>query len=274
MSEGCNHDCSSCSSNCSEREKDFDFSAKLNEFSRVGKVVAVSSGKGGVGKSFVTAMLAVEAAKKGLKTGILDADITGPSIPKAFGLEGGTYQDVHGIEPLTSSSGIKVMSLNMLVEDPSDPVVWRGPVIAGAVKQFWTDVNWGELDIMFVDMPPGTGDVPLTVFQSLPVSGVVIVSTPQDLVEMIVSKSVKMAAMMKKNILGLVENMSYLKCPCCEKRISVFGESKAEKLAEKSGIKNVLRLPMDPSFASLVDSGAAEHIEIPDIGKFVDEILG
>jgi Mrp family chromosome partitioning ATPase len=273
MSEGCNHDCSSCSSNCKDREKDFDFSAKLNEFSQVGKVVAVSSGKGGVGKSFVTTMLAVEAAKKGLKVGILDADITGPSIPKAFGLEGGTYQDVHGIEPLVSSTGIKVMSLNMLVEDPSDPVVWRGPVIAGAVKQFWTDVNWGEIDVMFVDMPPGTGDVPLTVFQSLPVCGTVIVSTPQELVEMIVSKSVKMAGMMNKTVLGLVENMSYLKCPCCEKRISVFGESKAEKLSKKFGIENILRLPIDPSFASLVDDGAAEHIEIEGIADFVEKIL-
>jgi Mrp family chromosome partitioning ATPase len=271
MSE-CTHDCSSCSSNCGSRDKK-SFIKPLHAQARVRKVIAVASGKGGVGKSFVTTMLAVAAAKRGLKVGILDADITGPSIPKAFGLAGGTYQSPDGIEPTVSTSGIKVMSLNMLVEDPSDPVVWRGPVIAGTVKQFWTDVHWGELDVMFVDMPPGTGDVPLTVFQSLPVDGVVVVTSPQDLVEMIVSKSVKMAQMMKKPVVGLVENMSYLKCPDCGKEIAVFGESKAEALAKKFAIPEAVRLPIDPSFAAAIDVGAAETVEIPDFDAFADRIL-
>ena len=273
MSEECTHDCSTCGKNCGERKEKFDFTAKLNAASKVGKVIAVASGKGGVGKSFVTTMLAVAAMKRGLKVGILDADITGPSIPKAFGLGNGAYQGPEGIEPSVTTSGIRVMSLNMLVEDPSDPVVWRGPVIAGTVKQFWTDVHWGELDVMFVDMPPGTGDVPLTVFQSLPVDGVVIVTSPQDLVEMIVSKSVKMAQMMKKPVVGLVENMSYLKCPDCGKEIAVFGESKAEALAKKFAIPATVRLPIDPSFASAIDVGAAETIEIPDFESFSGRIL-
>ena len=273
MSEECTHDCSTCGKNCGERKEKFDFAAKLNAASKVGKVIAVASGKGGVGKSFVTTMLAVAAAKKGLKVGILDADITGPSIPKAFGLGSGCYQGEDGIEPRITTSGIRVISLNTLVEDPSDPVVWRGPVIAGTVKQFWTDVHWGELDVMFVDMPPGTGDVPLTVFQSLPVDGVVIVTSPQDLVEMIVSKSVKMAQMMKKPVVGLVENMSYLKCPDCGKEIAVFGESKAESLAKKFAIPETVRLPIDSSFASAIDVGAAETIEIPEFDAFAARVL-
>jgi len=273
MSEGCTHDCSTCAKSCSERKEKVDFAAKLNAASRVGKVIAVASGKGGVGKSFVTTMLAVAAMKKGLRVGILDADITGPSIPKAFGLEGGTVQSEDGIEPKPSTAGIRVMSLNMLVEDPSDPVVWRGPVIAGAVKQFWTDVHWGELDVMFVDMPPGTGDVPLTVFQSLPVDGVVVVTSPQELVEMIVSKSVKMAQMMKKPVLGLVENMSYLKCPDCGRTIDVFGESKVASLAERFGIPQTVRLPIDPTFARAIDAGAAETVEIPDLDAFAGHFL-
>lgn len=271
MSEECTHDCSTCGKHCGERKTDF--SAKLNAASKVGKVIAVASGKGGVGKSFVTTMLAVSAMKKGLRVGILDADITGPSIPKAFGLVGGTYKSDDGIEPSVSNAGIKVISLNMLVEDPSDPVVWRGPVIAGVVKQFWTDVHWGELDVMFVDMPPGTGDVPLTVFQSLPVDGAVVVTSPQDLVEMIVSKSVKMANLMKKPVLGLVENMSYLKCPDCGKVINVFGESKAEALAKRFSIPETVRMPIDPSFAAAIDVGAAETIEIPEFEAFADRIL-
>lgn len=273
MAEECTHDCSTCGKNCSERKDEFDFSVKLNASSKVGKVIAVTSGKGGVGKSFVTTMLAVEAAKLGYKVGILDADVTGPSIPKAFGLVGGTYQSDKGIEAVVTTSGIKVMSLNMLVEDPSDPVVWRGPVIAGLVKQFWSDVHWGELDIIFVDMPPGTGDVPLTVFQSLPVDGVVVVSTPQDLVEMIVSKSVKMAGMMKKKVLGLVENMSYLKCPDCGKEISVFGESKAEALAKKFDIPEFFRMPINPEFAKTIDVGAAETLEIDGFGEFAKTVI-
>ena len=273
MAEECTHDCSTCGKNCGERKEKFDFAAKLNAASKVGRVIAVASGKGGVGKSFVTTMLAVAAAKRGLRVGILDADITGPSIPKAFGLGSGCYQGEDGIEPMVTTSGIRVISLNTLVEDPSDPVVWRGPVIAGTVKQFWTDVHWGELDVMFVDMPPGTGDVPLTVFQSLPVEGVVIVTSPQDLVELIVSKSVKMAGMMKKPVVGLVENMSYLKCPDCGKEIAVFGESKAEALAKRFSIPATVRLPIDPSFASAIDAGAAETVEIPAFDDFAVRIL-
>ena len=268
----CTHDCSTCGRNCGERKEPNAFAAPLNAASSVKRVIAVASGKGGVGKSFVSAMLAVSAAKLGLKVGILDADITGPSIPKAFGLSGGAFRSDDGIEPSVSTSGIRVMSLNMLVEDPSDPVVWRGPVIAGVVKQFWTDVHWGELDAMVVDMPPGTGDVPLTVFQSIPVDGVVVVSSPQDLVDMIVSKSVKMAGMMHKPILGLVENMSYLKCPDCGKEIGVFGESRAESLAEKFSIPLSVRLPIDPSFAASIDAGAAEGIEIPEFEEFARKV--
>ncbi len=274
MSENCTHDCSTCGKNCGERKAEFDFAAKLNAHSKVGRVIAVASGKGGVGKSFVTTMLAVAAMKRGLKVGVLDADITGPSIPKAFGIAHGAYQTEDGIEPAVTTAGIRVMSLNMLVEDPSDPVVWRGPVIAGTVKQFWTDVHWGELDLVFVDMPPGTGDVPLTVFQSLPVDGVVVVSSPQELVELIVSKSVKMAGMMKKRVLGLVENMSYLKCPDCGKEIALFGESKAEALAARFDIPASVRLPIDPQFAAAIDAGAAESLELPALDDFAAKILG
>ena len=270
--EGCTHDCSSCGKSCSDRKEGFDFSVKLNAASSVKRVIAVASGKGGVGKSFVTAMLAVAASRIGLNTGILDADITGPSIPSSFGLSGGTVQSKDGIEPMVSNGGIRVMSLNMLVDDPSDPVVWRGPGIAGAVKQFWTDVHWGDLDIMFVDMPPGTGDVPLTVFQSLPVDGVVIVSSPQKLVEMIVGKSVKMAQMMEKKVLGLVENMSYFICPGCSARHSIFGESQADSLAARFSIPNVLRLPIDPGFSKAIDAGAAESLTLPDIEAFVKKL--
>ena len=270
--ESCIHDCSSCGKNCADRKEKFDFSAKLNAASNVKKVIAVASGKGGVGKSFVTTMLAASAARKGLKVGILDADITGPSIPKAFGLSGGTIQSEHGIEPVVSNGGIRIMSLNMLVEDPTDPVVWRGPVIAGAVKQFWTDVHWGDLDVMFVDMPPGTGDVPLTVFQSLPVDGVVIVSSPQKLVEMIVGKSVKMAKMMDKKVLGLVENMSYFTCPSCSEKHEIFGESQAENLAKRFDIDNVVRLPINPDFARTIDAGAAENLVIPEFESFISKI--
>lgn len=272
MAEACTHDCSTCGKNCGERKQEFDFAAKLNAASKVKQVIAVASGKGGVGKSFVTTMLAVAAMKRGLKVGILDADVTGPSIPQAFGLAGATYKTDDGIEPSVTNYGIKAISLNMLVENPTDPVIWRGPVIAGLVKQFWTDVHWGELDVMFVDMPPGTGDVPLTVFQSLPVDGVVIVSSPQELVEMIVSKSVKMAEMMKKPILGLVENLSYLSCPDCGKRIDVFGASKADELAKRFAIPAVVRLPIDPKFATAIDTGAAENLELPEFEAFAEQV--
>ena len=269
MAEECTQDCSTCGKSC----KDRDLRVALNKSSKVGRVIAVASGKGGVGKSFVTTMLAVAAMKRGLRVGILDADVTGPSIPKSFGLTGACYRSDDGIEPTMTNCGIKVISLNMLVEDPSDPVVWRGPVIAGLVKQFWSDVHWGELDVMFVDMPPGTGDVPLTVFQSLPVDGVVVVSTPQDLVEMIVSKSVKMAGMMKKKVLGLVENMSYLKCPDCGREIALFGESKAEALAKKFDIPEFFRMPIDPEFAKTIDVGAAETLEIDGFSDFAKKIF-
>ena len=268
MAENCSHDCSSCGRTCGERKDPPDFAAPLNAASRIGRVIAVASGKGGVGKSFVSTMLAVSAVKRGLRTGVLDADVTGPSIPRAFGLSGGTFRSDDGIEPVLSNCGVRVMSLNMLVEDPSDPVVWRGPVIAGVVKQFWTDVHWGELDVLFVDMPPGTGDVPLTVFQSLPVDGVVVVSSPQGLVETIVSKSVKMAGMMHKPVVGLVENMSFLKCPDCGRTVDVFGESRAEALAKRFSIPRFVRLPIDPSFAAAIDAGAAETIDLPDFENF------
>ena len=271
--ENCTHECASCGKNCAERKEKFDFSAKLNAASQVKKVIAVASGKGGVGKSFVTTMLAIAASRKGLSVGILDADITGPSIPKAFGLTGGTIQSEQGIEPVITNGGIRIMSLNMLIDDPSAPVVWRGPVIAGAVKQFWTDVHWGDLDILFVDMPPGTGDVPLTVFQSLPVDGVVIVSSPQKLVEMIVGKSVKMAQMMEKKVLGLVENMSYFTCPNCNAKHAVFGESQAEALAKRFDIPNVLRLPIDPAYAQAIDAGAAETLSLPEIETFIKSLI-
>jgi len=263
MSEGCSHNCSSCSSNCKDRDPKA-FLAPMNAASKIKKVIAGASGKGGVGKSFVTTMLAVDAMKRGLKVGILDADVTGPSIPRSFGIAGGAYQGEDGIEPGISTSGIKVISLNMLIENPDEPVIWRGPVIAGVVKQFWSDVHWGEIDVMFVDMPPGTGDVPLTVFQSLPIDGVVVVTTPQDLVGMIVAKSVKMAKMMNKPVIGLVENMSYLECPDCGKRLSVFGASSVEELAKKFDIPQTAKLPINPSFAASIDAGAAETIELPD----------
>ena len=266
----CTHDCSSCSKECAERKGKPDFSVPLNAASKVGKVIAVASGKGGVGKSFVTSMLAVLAAKKGLKVAVLDADITGPSIPKAFNLNCGAYQDERGILPPCSNLGIKVMSLNLLVKDPSEPVVWRGPVIAGAVKQFWTDVCWEDVDVMFVDMPPGTGDVPLTVFQSLPVDGVVIVASPQELVGLIVEKSVKMAEMMDKKVLGIVENMSYFKCPDCGTRHSIFGQSRIEEIAARHKIGTVCRLPIDPAFATAVDKGAVETLDCPDLQPLAD----
>lgn len=256
MSE-CTHDCSSCSSaDCKERTIQKE---KQNEFSNVKKVIGVVSGKGGVGKSLTTAMLAVTANKMGYKTAILDADITGPSIPKMFGLTEKAYSnDGLHLEPITTKAGIKVMSMNLLLPDDTSPVVWRGPVIAGAVKQFWTDVCWGEVDYMFVDMPPGTGDVPLTVFQSLPIDGIIVVSTPQQLVSMIVEKAFNMAGMMNVPILGLVENMSYLKCPNCDEKISIFGKSNIDDFARQNGIINVVKVPMDSNFATLCDTGYIE----------------
>ena len=274
MSEDCTHDCENCGKSCSEREGGKpDFRAKLNPWSRVGKVVAVASGKGGVGKSLVTCLLAAAAAKRGLKAAVLDADITGPSIPRAFGISGGTVNGPNGIVPCVSKGGVRIMSLNILVENPSDPVVWRGPVIAGAVKQFWTDVFWDDVDIMFVDMPPGTGDVPLTVFQSLPVDGVVVVASPQELVGMIVEKSVRMAEMLEKKVLGLVENMSFFTCPDCGKRLEIFGPSRVDELAARHHIPVACRLPLNPAFAAAVDRGAVESLECPDLAPLVDALL-
>ncbi len=274
MAEDCTHDCENCGKSCSEREGGKpDFRAKLNPWSRVGKVVAVASGKGGVGKSLVTCLLAAAAAKRGLKAAVLDADITGPSIPRAFGISGGTVNGPNGIVPCVSKGGVRIMSLNILVENPGDPVVWRGPVIAGAVKQFWTDVFWDDVDIMFVDMPPGTGDVPLTVFQSLPVDGVVVVASPQELVGMIVEKSVRMAEMLEKKVLGLVENMSYFTCPDCGKRLEIFGPSRVDELAARHHIPVACRLPIDPAFAAAVDRGAVESLECPDLAPLVDALL-
>ncbi|MDO5312997.1 MAG: Mrp/NBP35 family ATP-binding protein [bacterium] len=274
MAEDCTHDCENCGKSCSEREGGKpDFRAKLNPWSRVGKVVAVASGKGGVGKSLVTCLLAAAAAKRGLKAAVLDADITGPSIPRAFGISGGTVNGPNGIMPCVSKGGVRIMSLNILVENPGDPVVWRGPVIAGAVKQFWTDVFWDDVDIMFVDMPPGTGDVPLTVFQSLPVDGVVVVASPQELVGMIVEKSVRMAEMLEKKVLGLVENMSFFTCPDCGKRLEIFGPSRVDELAARHHIPVACRLPINPAFAAAVDRGAVESLECPDLAPLVDALL-
>ena len=267
MSE-CTHDCSSCSQNCSER-KAFE-KEKQNELSNIKKVIGIVSGKGGVGKSLVTGMLSVLSKRKGLKTAILDADITGPSIPKIFGIKDkATAMDDKYLLPKISKTGIEIMSINLLLENENDPVVWRGPVIAGAVKQFWTDVVWNDVDFMFVDMPPGTGDVPLTVFQSLPIDGIIVVASPQELVSMIVGKAVKMAAMMNIPVLGLVENMSYFECPDCGKKISIFGESKIEQTASEYGIKNVARIPINPEFAKLSDAGLIEEFK----GDFLDGIL-
>ena len=252
----CNHDCSSCGSACGERTEPQSLLKPLNAHSRVGKVIAVVSGKGGVGKSLVTSLLAVTMDRRGHKTAILDADITGPSIPAAFNLHEPCYQNEYGIEPAFTDTGIEVMSINLMLEDETAPVLWRGPIIGGVVTQFWTDVDWGDVDYMFVDMPPGTGDVALTVFQSLPVDGVVVVASPQELVGMIVEKAVNMADMMKKPVIGLVENMSYFACPDCGKRHEIFGPSRAQATADAHGIPNVARIPIDPELAALCDRGA------------------
>ncbi len=235
----------------------------MNAFSNIRYVIGVVSGKGGVGKSFVTSSLAAAMAKAGYRVGILDADITGPSIPKMFGVHGDVVGDERGMVPLEAAGGIKIMSINLLMEDEEEPVIWRGPVIAGAVKQFWNETVWGELDYLFVDMPPGTGDVPLTVFQSLPVNGVIIVTSPQELVQMIVKKAYHMAEMMHIPVLGVVENFSYLKCPDCGKEIKLFGESHVEEAAAESGLKVLGKLPLDPEYAQKADRGEFYQMENP-----------
>ena len=266
MSE-CTHDCSTCSSNCKDRTNDF--KEGQNEFSNVKKVIGVVSGKGGVGKSLVTAMLATIMQRRGFQTAVLDADITGPSIPKMFGIDGKAESiDGKHILPLKSKTGIEVMSINLLLENTEDPVVWRGPVIAGAVKQFWTDVCWNDVDYMFVDMPPGTGDVPLTVFQSLPVDKIIVVTSPQELVSMIVGKAVKMANLMNVKVGGIVENMSYFVCPNCKEKHYIYGKSNVEEIAKKYNIENVAKLPIDPEFAKVSDRGLIELFE----GDYLEQL--
>lgn len=272
MSENCTHDCNTCGVDCSSRQAPQDFRAPLNELSSVKKVIAVVSGKGGVGKSLVTAMLAVQMNRRGKKTAILDADVTGPSIPKVFGVKERAMGNELGLFPATTKTGIDVMSVNLLLEDVEAPVVWRGPVIAGTVKQFWSDVIWKDIDYMFVDMPPGTGDVPLTVFQSIPLDGIVIVTSPQELASLIVSKAANMAKMMNIPIIGIVENMSYYKCPDCGKEIKVFGESHVEEVAQKFGIPVLAKLPINPEIAVNCDKGLAELVECPEIEGAVNAV--
>ncbi len=264
----CSGNCASCGSDCGERKAE-SLLAKLNEKASVKKVIAVVSGKGGVGKSTVTAMTAVAMARRGSRVAVLDADITGPSVPTAFGVSECQGATKEGLYPALTQTGLQVMSINLLLDNSTDPVVWRGPVIAGAVKQFWTDVIWEDVDYMFVDMPPGTGDVPLTVFQSLPVDGIIIVTSPQDLVSMIVSKAVKMANMMHIPVLGLVENYSYLQCPDCGKRIEVFGKSHLDSVAGEFHLPVLARLPIDPRVAECFDSG---KMESADTSAFDDVI--
>ena len=261
MSE-CTHNCESCGENCAERQmKPEDFLEKPHELSSVRKVVGVVSGKGGVGKSLVTSMLAVLLNRRGHHTGIMDADVTGPSIPKAFGLHEKASGMGEAILPVRTKTGVDVISINLLLENESDPVVWRGPVIAGVVKQFWTDVIWNDVDFLFVDMPPGTGDVPLTAFQSIPLDGIVVVASPQELVEMVVEKAVKMARLMNIPILGIVENMSYVECPDCGRRINIFGESHVDEIAARYGLPVLAKLPLAPALASGCDKGVVELFE-------------
>ena len=270
MSENCSGNCASCSSNCASKKKE-SFLEPTGEFNNIKHVVAVVSGKGGVGKSMVTSLLATLMSQKGYKVGILDADITGPSIPKSFGIMGNAMQNELGILPAESKGGIKIMSVNMLLKETDAPVVWRGPVIAGAVKQFWQDVVWGDLDYLFIDCPPGTGDVPLTVFQTIPLDGIVMVTSPQDLVSLIVKKAYNMANMMNINILGLVENMSYVKCPDCGKEFSVFGGG-SESVASELNIDLLGKLPIDVSLTQMVDNGCIEHFSQDYLNKAVQKL--
>ncbi|MBQ3708539.1 MAG: Mrp/NBP35 family ATP-binding protein [Clostridia bacterium] len=268
-STNCTHDCSTCSANCSSRAPTFEAPHKD---SHIKHVIGVVSGKGGVGKSIVSSMLAVTLQRRDLSVALLDADITGPSIPKAFGTKGDILAMDDGLMPLETKTGIKMISVNLLLEDETRPVVWRGPVIAGTVKQFWTDVLWGDVDYMFVDCPPGTGDVPLTVFQSIKLDGVIIVTTPQDLVSMIVSKAVNMASLMNIPVIGLIENMAYVKCPDCGAEIEVFGKSKAEEVAREFGIPVLGRMPIDPKLSALVDRGVIELMENDYLEKAADAV--
>lgn len=268
----CSHDCSSCSQNCGERKEPQSLLEKLNPHARVKKVIAVCSGKGGVGKSMVTALLASAAQKQGLQAGILDADITGPSIPAMFGVHERAQGNQSGVYPVCSASGIQLMSLNLLLDNETDPVIWRGPLITGTVKQFWTEVVWDAVDILFVDMPPGTGDTTLTVFQSLPIDGIVFVSTPQELVSMIVQKAVKMANTMQLPLTALVENMSYFTCPDCSKEHEIFGKSHVQELAQKYNIGATARLPLNPAMATTADRGGIEGLQLPQLESVLEAI--
>jgi Mrp family chromosome partitioning ATPase len=271
MSE-CTHNCSTCSQNCSSRKEPESLIEKPHELSNIKKVIGVVSGKGGVGKSLVTTLLSVTMQRKGYQTAILDADITGPSIPKAFGIKEKAQGTENGIFPCKSKTGIEIMSVNLLLQNDTDPVVWRGPVIAGAVKQFWTDVIWNDVDFMFVDMPPGTGDVPLTVFQSIPVDGIVIVASPQELVGMIVEKAAKMADLMNIPIIALAENMAYFLCPDCGKKHTIFGESHIEEIAKAYGVDTVAQIPINNKLAAAVDAGAIELFEGDWLDAVADKI--
>ena len=271
MSENCNHDCSSCGENCESRQQSF--LKPLHKGAAVGRVIAVVSGKGGVGKSLVTSLLACEMQRRGHRAAVLDADITGPSIPQLFGVHEGARGGENFILPVETKTGIQMMSMNVLLPKETDPVVWRGPVIAGAVEQFWTDVIWNDVDYMFVDMPPGTGDVPLTVFQSIPVDGIVVVTSPQDLVSLIVTKAVRMADMMHKPILGVVENYSYFQCPNCGEKHYIFGKSNLEQVAADLNVKVLAQIPMDPAMATAMDQGAVETMEKNYLEPVADAIL-
>ena len=270
----CNHDCSSCGKDCGEREGGSPFQIKpLHEGCRVGKVYGIVSGKGGVGKSMVTSQLAISVRREGYNVAVLDADITGPSIPKAFGVHAHAEGTADAIIPVSTTTGIQLMSVNLLLENETDPVIWRGPVIGGVVQQFWGDVLWEDVDYMFVDMPPGTGDVALNVFQTLPVDGIIVVASPQELVSMVVEKAVKMAQMMNIPILGIVENMSYMTCPDCGKKLYPFGEGKTEDAAAKYGLPVLAKMPIDPSLAKLMDDGAIETFEGDWLHGVVDKVL-
>ncbi len=270
MNNDCDHNCSTCSESCDER----DMRESPHPLSKIKKVIGVVSGKGGVGKSSVTSMLAVLSQRNGLITAVLDADITGASIPKAFGITGQAESSELGIFPVKSKTGVKIMSTNLLLENDTDPVIWRGPLIASMVKQFWTDVIWDETDIMFIDMPPGTGDVPLTVFQSIPIDGIIVVTSPQELVSMIVAKAVKMAEKMNISVLGLIENMSYVKCPCCETEIKIFGESKLDQTAKAFNLEILGRIPVDPKLSASCDSGTIENYDCGFLNKAAQKIFG
>ena len=273
MDENCTHDCSTCGSDCASRQEPQSLQEPMNQYSDVKHVIAIVSGKGGVGKSLVTSLMACKLHGKNVNTAILDADITGPSIPKVFGLDDERAEGSDaGIMPKLSGTGIEMMSVNLLLEDTGAPVIWRGPVIAGVVKQFWSEVCWGDVDYMFVDMPPGTGDVPLTVFQSLPIDGVIVVTSPQDLVGLIVEKAVRMAEMMKVPVLGLVENMSYYECPDCGTRHSIFGQSHVEEIARRHAIPNVVKIPINPAIAAACDAGMIEFYDAPWLDDFAEGI--